>query len=31
MHESAIGALRHFAATQHLGRFQAEADIEPDL
>jgi hypothetical protein len=25
------GPSRHFAATQHFGRFQTEADIKPDL
>jgi hypothetical protein len=28
---SVIGPSRHFAATQHFGRFWSEADIEPDL
>jgi hypothetical protein len=28
---SAPGPSRHFAATQHFGRFGSEADIEPDL
>jgi hypothetical protein len=28
---SVFGPKRHFAATHHFGRFQSEADIEPDL
>jgi hypothetical protein len=27
---SGFGTSRHFAATQHFGRFRGEADIKPD-